>query len=43
MERLIPLANGKTQVPMKEEFAALTLRIISKVDLILACKCVNLQ
>jgi len=31
VERLIPLANGKTQVPMKEEFAALTLRIISKV------------
>jgi len=31
VERLIPLANGKAQVPMKEEFAALTLRIISKV------------
>ena len=31
LERLRPLADGKTEVPMKEEFASLTLNIISKV------------
>ena len=31
LERLRPLADGKTQVPMKDEFATLTLSIISKV------------
>ena len=32
LERLRPLADGETQVPMKEEFAILTLSIISKVN-----------
>ena len=31
LERLRPLADGKTQVPMKEEFAAVTMDIICKV------------
>ena len=31
LERLKPLADGKTQVPMGEEFANLTLNIISRV------------
>ena len=32
LERLRPLADGRTQVPMKEELATLTLSIISKVN-----------
>jgi len=31
LERLTPLADGKTQVPMKKELSMLTLDIISKV------------
>ena len=31
LERLRPLADGKTQVPMKEEFAAVTMDVICKV------------
>ena len=33
LERLRPLADGETQVPMKEEFAAVTMDIICKVYL----------
>ena len=35
LERLRPLADGKTEVPMMEEFGTLTLDILSKV-----CVCV---
>jgi len=31
LERLRPLADGKTEVPMMEEFATLTLDVICKV------------
>ena len=31
LERLRPLADGKTQVPMKEEFAVVTMDVICKV------------
>ena len=38
LERLRPLADGKTQVPMKEEFSTLTLNVISKVNWELCCR-----
>jgi len=31
LERLRPLADGQTQVPMKDQFDTLTLSILSKV------------
>ena len=31
LKKLRPLADGQTQVPMKDEFSSLTLHIISKV------------